>query len=193
MIKYKVITPPSQEPVTLAEAKNWLKVEHSEDDSLISALIQATREAVERYTGQSLFTAVIEQAYDGFPVSDIHNPFAGFTLAWSPVQSVDSITYRLETGGEEMLAADRYTLDNYAKPSQVMPKYNSFWPSAYYHVNSVKIRYTVGRSDVADIPEVFKTAIKMTLADYYDKRQDSVRNLPSQAEWLLDKYRVKWF
>jgi len=193
VIKYKIISGPASEPITTQEAKDWMKVEHSVDDALIDALIQSTREAVERYTGQILFTTTIEEAFDGFPFATQQNPFAAIPLAWGPVQSLTSVNYVIETGSETLLESSKYILDDYARPSCITPAYSSSWPTTQYRINSIKVQYVAGHDDVAAIPQAIKTAILMTLSDAYDKRQDSVRNLPSQAEWLLDKYRIKWY
>ena len=42
-----LLTGPSLEPVTLAEMKLWLKIDGSEDDNVINALIVSARLSVE--------------------------------------------------------------------------------------------------------------------------------------------------
>jgi hypothetical protein len=50
-------TPPAQEPVTLAQAKAWLRVESGTDeDDLIAALIAAARARAEWHTGRAFVT-----------------------------------------------------------------------------------------------------------------------------------------
>lgn len=51
------ITPATEEPVTLAEAKAHLRVTHAEDDALIGRLITGAREIVEQHTGRALAAA----------------------------------------------------------------------------------------------------------------------------------------
>lgn len=51
------ITPATDEPVTLAEAKEHLRVTHAEDDDLIERLITGAREFVEQQTGRALAAA----------------------------------------------------------------------------------------------------------------------------------------
>jgi uncharacterized phiE125 gp8 family phage protein len=51
-----LIEEPAIEPLTLAEAKSFLRVEHSADDDLIGALIKAARSEVESATRRALIT-----------------------------------------------------------------------------------------------------------------------------------------
>jgi len=50
---YKVTTQPTFEPITLADAKDWLKVHPDvvDDDNLIRALIASARSWAEKGTG----------------------------------------------------------------------------------------------------------------------------------------------
>ena len=48
-----VTIPPDELPVTLAEAKEYLKVDFSEDDELIERLISAVTDYAQKYTGLS--------------------------------------------------------------------------------------------------------------------------------------------
>lgn len=48
------------EPITLAEAKAWLKVDYADEDSMITKLITAVRHQSELFTGLSLAARTIE-------------------------------------------------------------------------------------------------------------------------------------
>jgi len=54
---FTLLTPATDEPVSLAEAKAHLRVTHSADDALIGSLIAAARETVELNTGRALAQA----------------------------------------------------------------------------------------------------------------------------------------
>ena len=51
-----LIAPPGEEPVTLAEAKAWCRIDAADEDALVSALIAAARLQVESLTGRALIT-----------------------------------------------------------------------------------------------------------------------------------------
>ena len=58
---------PSVEPVSLTEAKNYLRLEITDDDTLITTLIKAAREACETFTGRSFVQKSYKQVLDSFP------------------------------------------------------------------------------------------------------------------------------
>src|SRR5713226_3401115 len=67
MATLQVETPPAAEPISLTDAKNFLRVEITDDDTLIGYLITAAREAVEAFTGRSLVNKGYLQCLDSFP------------------------------------------------------------------------------------------------------------------------------
>jgi len=73
-VALSVLTPPAAEPVTLASAKSWLRVDHSSDDTLISGLISAARDHVERYIRRSLVRTTWRMMLDTFPGGPLEQP-----------------------------------------------------------------------------------------------------------------------
>ena len=79
----KLKTAPAIEPVTFEEAKNFIKVDTGDDNTLISSLISAARESIEKETGQVLITQTWQMFLDyASPEIRIPRP---------PLQSVSSI------------------------------------------------------------------------------------------------------
>jgi hypothetical protein len=81
----KLITAPIAEPLTLAEAKAHLRVDESDDDALIEALIVAARQGAEHITQRALMPQTWELALDQFE-SEIRLPKA-------PLASVIGVKY----------------------------------------------------------------------------------------------------
>ena len=77
-------TPPAVEPVTLAEAKAHLKIDTTDDDALITALIPAARARAEWHTGRALVTQGWTLWLDAWP--DI------IAIPLPPLQAVASVT-----------------------------------------------------------------------------------------------------
>lgn len=180
--KAKVQTHPTAEPIDLAEAKLYLRVDTSADDALIEAMITAARESVERYTSRALVTQTIVEKLDSFP------PF-GFRLSYHPAQSITSITYKDSNGATQTLSTDVYMLDNYDVPNAVVLKANQTFPTTYDEHNVVTVTYVAGE-DVSAVPKPIIQAMYLLIADYYENRTDYVKRQATAAEYLLNQYRV---
>lgn len=66
------------EPVTRAEAKLWAKIETSDDDDIVDALITAARQICEQFSGIGFIQREI--------VASIENNNGGFFLPYGPVE-----------------------------------------------------------------------------------------------------------
>ena len=67
MAGFQIYTQPAVEPILLAQAKNFLKIDYTDDDVLIAGLITAAREHVEAFTARSLVNKTYVQTLDSFP------------------------------------------------------------------------------------------------------------------------------
>ncbi len=169
----RVIVEPPVEPVTLAEIKIDRAVDHSLHDDMLTALIQAAREYVERTCQMSIVTQTRETAYDSFA--------DGILIPFGPVQSIVSLEY-IATGIVSTPITD-YQADIYSPIARLTPAYGSVWPTdlgADY--NAVVVRYIAGYTPVAgsptdyrtSVPSSIKTAIKLLVGNWYENREASV-------------------
>lgn len=177
----KVVVEPADEPVTLAEAKAYLKVEVSDDDALIGVLITAARKACEAHTQRSLAAKTYELALDEFP--------AEFELPYPPALAVVSLKYIDESGVEQTLDQSAYALDDASEPGWVLPAFGTDWPSTRAVANAVKLRYTAGAA-----VEEAKVAMLFMLAHWYENREAVMVKqsfeVPMSATFLLNQLRT---
>ena len=74
-------------------------------------------------------------------------------------------------------------------PTTVCP--GASWPEVIDFTEAVKVTYVAGVSvDAAGVPDLFKNAIKKVLTDWYEKRGENVKRLPTDVEWMLNIHRV---
>ena len=187
----KLISEPGAEPLSLSEAKLHLRVEHSVDDDLITALIKAAREQAEHLTGRALITQTWARVLDAFPAAEIE-------LGMPPVQSIASITYVDAAGDTQTLDADDYSLDTTTPPGWVLPSATlSTWPSTLDTANAVTVTFVAGYGATgASVPEAIRTWMKLQLGTMYKHRESivagvSVTELPGAfTDRLLDRYRL---
>lgn len=188
---FSVTSAPASEPLTATVVKNWLKVDFTTDDTLITSLIQAAREVVEEYTGLKLFTQTVAEKWDEWPAGDdLYNRFSGLSLSCFPVQSITSITYVDGAGSSQTLSSTLYDTDLVSRPCRIAPDYDDTWPTTLLEMNAITVTYVAGYAATTDIPEAIKTAMLLMIAQWYDNRTDSVRKMPMASESLLRPYKL---
>ena len=73
----KIKTSPALEPVTLSEAKSYLRITDNNDDAFITTLISAVRRRCEGYTQRALITQTWTLWLDGLLRRDRYAPQDG--------------------------------------------------------------------------------------------------------------------
>ena len=167
-----LVTAPTAYPLTLAEAKDHLKVEHTDDDALIDTMLSAATSYTEGYTGRDLIQRTWDYSFERFPST--------FCLPKNPVLSITSITYiDGDTSPEEQtIATTIYGLDSGVEPAVVYRKYAQTWPIPRNQRNAITVRFITGYTGLGspedlrgNIPESIKAAIKMIVGDLYANRE----------------------
>ena len=185
-MKVELYTGPSAEPLTVAEAKAHLRIDHTTDDSYIESLIKAARTAAEKFQGRGYINQTYKLYLDWFP-SALY-----IELPYCPLSSVTSIVYEDENGDTQTLASDRYQVDTKSEPGRVYLAPGVLWPRVEPdRVNAVTITYVVGYGATsASIPENIRHAIRLILGDLYNHRENTVvgqqaNEIPIGAQHLL--------
>lgn len=185
----KLITAPSEEPITLTQAKAHCRVDGSDEDALFTGvIIPAARRAAEHRTGHAIVTQTWELALDAFPAAEIKIP-------QPPVQSITSIKYLDAAGVEQTLSAADYALDNYGMYHWVIPAQDVTWPDTLDAANAVKIRFVTGFGLAAAVPEDIKAWLLLSIGTLYAYRETlaagQIVELPGGFwQGLLDPYRT---
>ena len=140
-MELKVVTPPAAEPLSTAEAKLHLRVDHSADDALITALIVAAREHVENY----LVGSLVEQTRAVYLSAW---PYSPFRLPCGPVQSIESVKYEDENGDTQTVDSSIYYL---TPGGEIALDYCQRWPTARTRgEDAITITYKTGYPPVGD-------------------------------------------
>ena len=201
----QLITPAAQEPVSILEARQHLRVDFDDDDALILALIAAARQSAEMLTGRQFVTARWKLVLDSFPGPSLMGVPAGqaFTLPGhavllpkSPVASVVEIRYLDMAGAWQVMPAANYTVDNACEPARITPVFGQIWPVALPQIGAVSVTFDAGYGSAADVPEGLKSWIKLRLGSLYAHREEvasmargRIDPLPF-VDGLLDPYKV---
>lgn len=187
----KIDTAPSEDPVTLDEAKLFLRIDGTDEDALITSLITAATRKVENYLDRFLITQTWDVWLDFIPLEkrDARN-FGGNDwwdgvlegpISWlrkepdliqlprGPVQSVSSFT--VYDKSDSSSAFTDFNLDNITDAARVYLKENSQWPTDLRSRNAIQIKTVYGYGDNgSDVPADIITAIKIILSEIYNDR-----------------------
>lgn len=180
----KVKTAPAEEPVTLAEAKNHLRVDDglTADDSLIGVLITAARERVEALTNRAIIDTEFEYFLQEFPSAGhqhhgatihghhghhdkgdvssleshlIHGQADDIVLPRSaPLISVSAVEYTDEDDVTKTVPSSIYRQDLVREPGRIVLKNDEEWPTDFTDLASVNPVKVTYRAGFADAAAV---------------------------------------
>lgn len=201
----QLITPAAQEPVSILEARQHLRVDFDDDDPLILALIAAARQSAEMLTGRQFVTARWKMVLDSFPGPSLMGVPAGvpFTLPGhaillpkGPVQCVVAINYLDMAGNLQTMPAANYALDLACEPARITPVFGQIWPIPLPQIGAVSVTFDAGFGGPEQVPEGIKSWIKLRVGSLYAHREDvaalsrgRIEPLPF-LDGLLDPYRM---
>lgn len=179
---------PASEPITTAEAKAWMWVDHSHDDTLISSMVTAAIAHLDGWTGilgRCLITQIWRQDFAEWsgalrlPFPDVASVEVKYSDTTNTDQTVSSSLYQLLEDERGVLV--RFG-DSFASPSLYDDRQDR-----------VRITLVTGFGDASAVPEPIKTAIKMLVAHWYANREavgaQNMVELPNGVHSLIAPYR----
>lgn len=170
--------------VSTADLKTFLRVDHSDEDTLIESLRSAAIEYVQNYCNLQLGDVTAVMYMDDFRGT--------WEIPVGPVQSVTSITYNNTPSTTLTLSTNNYYTDLKRKPARIT---TISPPSVHPDTsNGVQINLTLGYLE-AEVPDGLIHAIKLLVAHYYENRNIVVigtipSEVPNLIHSLLNPYRV---
>ncbi|NJC24796.1 head-tail connector protein [Neolewinella antarctica] len=165
-----VTSPPNQEPVSLDEAKDWLRVGYDAEDALIEGLIMAARAYCEHYTNRIFLHQTLVERFEAGERQ--------LTLHADRITSVTSVKV-----GTRTLDPTEYTADDRLSCTVIVL---NLAPAT-----APIVTYEAGAASYKEVSPAIKAAMKLLIADMYENRVNMVRNLPTAAHNLLNTQR-RW-
>lgn len=183
-----LITGPLLEPVSLALAKQQLRVDFPDEDTLIQSYITAARVYAESYTQRAVFPQTWIRTLDHFPLwwsaNGTVNPsyrkdWPYYSDFWNRITidvprprtlSVVSITYVDMSGATQTLDPSQYVVDLTSEPARIVPASGTYWPSEMTYIpGSVKITFQCGsyqqiQQDTLTVPSTAPYEVTLTQA-----------------------------
>ena len=185
----KIDTPNTTQLITTSDMKGFLKVDISDDDTLIANMVKAATQSAEDYTNRFFLDTVVTMYGDTW--GDIGE------LLKSPVASVTHIKYYDSDDSLQTLASSVYLTDLVSKPAKITLKVNQDFPNLSGRAKAVEDKYVVGTGeDVDSVDDLIKQAVNLTVGHWYQNRQAVVTGtiatqLPMSAKYLLDQFKIQ--
>lgn len=180
----------ASEPVSLADAKAHLRVDGADEDSVITALIEAAREQCEEYLRRTILDSIIQLRLDYFHAER-------FCLPRGPVRSIESVSYLDTDGVNTALDQSTYTLLTGRELDEITLGYGKTWPATLTQPGAVTIDYAAGMAlnDGTGAPAPVVHAIKLLVGHLFENREavivgTSTSELPMGVKSLLNPFRV---
>lgn len=174
----RLVTGPTDEPVSLSEAKRQLKVDYSADDAKIQLLISACRQSLEKWLRRGLMTQTWDLSLDWGP--------AWVEAPYAPLQSVTGIFVRGLDSSEVTVASNTYYINTAA--SMVVLNPGNVWP-AHLSPMGFRMRYVVGYGDTSDdVPAAIRLELLAMIALAFD--DPTHLGVPDTTKLTLQPYRV---
>ncbi len=148
-----ISVPPASEPVSLAEAKTYLRITDSDDDALINSLVTAIRQKAETWTRRLFVTQTWTLWLDWAPEG------AMLPIPLSPLQSVVDIKSYDSANTVSTFDASKYLVDGVSTPGRVGLNDGQTWPNALRAMNALEIKFVAGFGDASNVPETIKQGI----------------------------------
>ena len=205
----KVVTAWTPSAVAPSDQKSFMRVDFSDDDSLIAELIKASQNVIETYLNRAITTQTLELYLDRLPFySDINYPEGTFTapdmeynsnfivLPKPPVTSVTHVKYFDDSDTEYTYASSNYYVDTISEQARIVLRQGKSWPTVTQtrNANAYVVKYVAGYGGASDVPEPIVQAIKLLTTHLYENSEAvtslGVNAIPYTIGAMLQPYRI---
>jgi len=179
IVQNQVVSESGSEPITNTYLKNFIRVDFSTDDDIITSVIKSARMLVEQFIGQALVTKSLKSYFYNFEARDLDGTYYNLELPFSPVT--------VGVDGTETATTDFVSTGLEEKNIRV----NRILSLTQGTNQGYIVEYTASNSAIA---EPIKQAIAMLAGEMYENRQDSavdvsIASLPYNVSAILRPYK----
>jgi len=178
---------PAVEPLSVANAKAFLRVAHDDDDTVIASLIAAARGQIEAQTRCALITQTWRVTCDAWPADRRIRP------RLAPLRSLAAARVFDASGAPRLLDAGAFAVDT-AAGAIVVPLAPALPGRA---AGGIELDLVCGFGEAAsDVPELLRHALRTLVAHWYDNRGlvaigQSIAMMPASVAAMIAAYRVR--
>ncbi|WP_047575626.1 head-tail connector protein [Pseudomonas syringae] len=182
----QILIEPTEQPVTLAQAKQHLRIgpDETDQDDEVNLRIRAASRRVGKITQRALTTQSWRLILDCFPKGAILIPLP-------PLQSVESVKYTDVFGVEQTLPESDYLVNPFGLIGRISMVAGKSWPATIAQEMALRIEFTAG---YLVVPEDIVSAVLLLLG-HLDQNREAVTTgapsiLPMGVDSLLSPYTI---
>jgi uncharacterized phiE125 gp8 family phage protein len=174
-----LVTAPASEPLTLSEAKDWLRVSDASEDTTITALIKSARLTVEAESRCQLIEQVWRLKLDQWPGSGVVEPLL------RPLMAIDAARIFDANNVSQSVVLSALRLD--AAAGMIFTGAVPFPGRTKF---GIEIDVRVGFAATANaVPEALRQALRLLVAHRFENRGDASAALPPGVSALVAPFR----
>lgn len=144
----QLVTGPTGQVVTLPEVKLHLRIDHSEEDSLLTTYLLAAVRDVEKLRGSPILTQTWIAKY---------RCWGTLLLPFQNVSAVNSVKYRDVSGNLQTVTGTTYVVELASRPPFITAGWSKIWPTSEMQPGlPIEVEMDAG---AASAPEELKAAV----------------------------------
>lgn len=178
-----LVTPPALEPVTIADARAFLRISTDSEDDILRRIIKTARELVEAETGLALIDQTWRLRVDRWPRS------GRLALFKYPVKAVTAVIAYRPDGNAISMEPEEFMLQHGRRPQRV---YMAQYPDAQTFCG-LEVDFIAGFGETGvEVPDALKQAILSLTAHLYENRaalDDAKAVLPAMVGQMVGSWR----
>jgi uncharacterized phiE125 gp8 family phage protein len=171
MYGLSVVTPPTLDAISVAEAKQHLQLapSYTGEDAYLAALIDAATGYVETRCGIAIMSQALLLETDHWP-----SLVEGIKLPRPPLASVTSVKYRDPAGADTTWNSANYVVSTSRRPGTIRAAYGITWPATRIQPDSIRVTYVAGYSSPDNVPATIKHALRLCVGNMFEQRTSEI-------------------
>lgn len=165
-----VTAPDDTGPVTLAQFKTQARIDATDDDAYLTALLKTATgylDGRDGILGRALMTQTWAWRLDQWPCDGL------FRVPLAPLVSVGSISYLDTAAATQTWSSANYQVDPYRVPGRIVLQPTATLPTLYGNgkINQVTVTFTAGYGATPQsVPAPIRQAINLLASHWYEHR-----------------------
>lgn len=164
----RLVTPATDLPVGVSQAKDHLKVTYNDEDALIESYLMAAIRRCEDYRQSNIMSAQYELYARTWPGCNV---ISVISLQKSPVSAINSVKYYDADNNLQTVSSSLYRLQDFRVPARIEFDSAFTMPDLHDREYPVVINFQAGYIAASSVPPTLKHAILLELGTLHEIRQ----------------------